>query len=122
LIAFDATPTTGPPYLSFSIAGGVPTDGGPTIAVNNGSKIEVTVKLLQDPSSSLVSVADGWLTSYAFVGDRVSAAHFWPIGLITPAEALDAGIDAAGLVSRPLQRPDGPRVHRRLGSLRQAAR
>jgi hypothetical protein len=121
LFAFDATPTTGPPYLSFSITGGVATDAGPTIAVNNGSKIEVTVKLLQDPSISLESVADGWLGSYAFAGNRVSAAHFWPIGLITPTEALDAGIDATGLDSQPLKRPGG-RVHRRLGSLRQAAR
>jgi hypothetical protein len=88
------------PYLSFSIVGGQDTDAGPIIRVNNGSKIQVTMTLLDDPGSLMQQEADGWLASYGSTAGSEVAAHFWPFSVITRAAAAAAGIDAGGLARR----------------------
>ena len=101
LAAQDFSHSTPPSYLSFSIAGGRLTDGGALIRVNNGSKVQVTVTLLKDPSGLDTYVADGAITSVHY--GRTVAAQVWPIAVMSSAFASDAGIDA-GAGARSLAR------------------
>ncbi len=95
----DWSPYTTNPYLTFSIAGGVESDGGVTVQVNNGQTVQVTVTLTQDPGDLItndgLSGADGALVSS--VGDPANptAATYWPFVVLSPTDAMDAGIDAA---------------------------
>jgi hypothetical protein len=95
-------------YLSFSIQGGTDTDAGPTVMVNNGSKPKITMTLLADPGPSAYGEADGVLVSVTGDPNKPTADNIWPFIIVTPADAMDAGIDAA--VS---MRPHGPRPFNR---------
>jgi hypothetical protein len=122
LDTFDASPDfeTNPqgatlgPYLSFSIAGGFETDAGPQITINNGSKVQVTMTLLRDPGTLLYPMATGWLVSWSFAGPNVNGGHFWPVAVVTPGAAADAGIDAAAFGSSRLSPPRPVSTRQRL--------
>jgi hypothetical protein len=88
-------------YLTFSIAGGVDTDAGPEVLVNDGSRVQVTVTLTQDPGSLPSGEADGVMVSVSGNPNEPAAAHWWPFVVMSPADARDAGIDAAAGVRRP---------------------
>jgi len=83
------------PYLTFSIGGATQSDAGPVIQVNNGSKVMVTVTLTQDPGSSSNGEADGVIVSLQGDPNQPTAAHWWPFVVMSPADAADAGLDAA---------------------------
>jgi hypothetical protein len=94
LVAQDWTdPTT--QYLSFSIQGGTNTDAGPVVMVNNGSTPKITMTLLADPGPSANAEADGVLLSVRGDPNNPTADNIWPFIVITPADAMDAGLDAA---------------------------
>jgi len=103
LSAQDWSPSSAP-YLAFSIAGGAQTRNGPQISVNDGSTVQVTVTLLQDPGSLAMGEADGAIVSIAGDPSSPTAAHYWPFIVLSPADAVDAGV--SGTESRR-QRP-GP--------------
>jgi hypothetical protein len=86
-------------YLSFAIGDGVGTDAGPQIQVHDGSQVQVTVTLLQDPGSLDTGEADGSLISFSGNAEGPLAGHFWPIAVMSPADAADAGI-APGTTAR----------------------
>jgi hypothetical protein len=83
------------PYLSFSIQGGTSTDAGPVVMVNNGSKPKITMKLLKDPGAAPNAEADGVLLSVTGDPSHPTADNVWPFIVVTPADAIDAGIDSA---------------------------
>jgi hypothetical protein len=122
LNTFDASPDfeTNPqgatlaPYLSFAIAGGFETDAGPQVTVNNGSKVQVTMTLLRDPGTLLYQMATGWLVSWSFAGPNVNGGHVWPVAVVTPGAAADAGIDAATFGSSRLSPPRPVSTRQRL--------
>jgi hypothetical protein len=67
------------PLLTFTF------NGQKTATVNNGDKVEVTVTLDADPSQ--FGGAEGLLLSLAGSPTAPSAAHYWPILVLTPDEA-----------------------------------
>lgn len=95
LLAQDWSASTAS-YLSFSIAGGTQSSQGPQISVNNGSTVQVTVTLLQDPGSLDTGEADGAIVSMSGDLSNPTAAHYWPFIVLSPADAGDAGITASG--------------------------
>jgi hypothetical protein len=106
-------------YLSFSIQGGTNSDAGPVVTVNNGSKPKITMTLLKDPGGTANLEADGVLVSFAGSPTSPTADNIWPFIVLTPADAMDAGIDAAvskrPRAPRPFNRstrPHGPRAAR----------
>jgi hypothetical protein len=109
----DWSASTGPEaYLSFSMAGGRQTKDGPTIAVGNGSKVQVTATLLRDPGPLMYQEADGSLVSASFdsAGQPV-AAHYFPFAVMSSTTAAARGVDAAGVdrQDRALARPRASR-------------
>jgi hypothetical protein len=86
-------------YLTFAIAGGTPTkDFGDVIAVNNGSKVLVTMTLTRDPADLYTYEADGAVVS--FTGNLTGApASYWPFTVVTPAIAKSDQVDASLTVS-----------------------
>jgi hypothetical protein len=82
-------------YVKFAIAGGTQGSAGPQIQVNNGTKVQVTVTLVADPGASANGEADAVMVST--VGDPSSPtrANWWPLVVMTPAEAADAGVSGA---------------------------
>lgn len=115
LTAQDWSASTNTSYLTFSIAGGEASDAGPQVQVHDGSAVEVTVTLMRDPGELDTGEADGSIISYSGSPDSPAAAHYWPIAVMSPGDAADAGIGLAPstgrnvrLVSRPgpaLRRP-----------------
>ena len=67
------------PLLSFTF------NGEKSATVNNGDKIQVTVTLDADPG--LFGGAAGFLLSAAGPSGAPTAAHIWPILVVTPSEA-----------------------------------
>jgi hypothetical protein len=110
LIAQDWSPT--PTYLSFSIAGGQETAGGPQIQAHNGSRVEVTVTLNADPGSLPNGEADGSIISFSGDAAYPTAAHYWPFVVMSPADAADAGIPPTARTSTPARVRSSPRIHR----------
>jgi hypothetical protein len=91
------------PYLSFTIQGGTTNDAGtPSIQVQSGDRIQVTVKLLADPSTAPNQEADGAIVS---VNSGQTAAHFWPFFSLTPAEATGAGLSRVPRHHVPIHHP-----------------
>jgi hypothetical protein len=90
------------PVLSFAIGGGVGSDGGPLIQVHDGSAVQVTVTLLQDPGSLDTGEADGSLISFSGNAEGPLAGHFWPIAVMSPADAVDAHIPLGTGARRPM--------------------
>jgi hypothetical protein len=97
-------------YLTFSIAGSTQTRNGPQIAVKSGSTVEVTVTLALDPSPLATSEADGVIVSLSGDPSNPTAAHYWPFVVMTPADAMDAGVPLTGKSGRV---PGRLRVHER---------
>ena len=126
LSAQDWSPYTNNPYLTFSIAGGQVTDAGPTVQVNNGSTVKVTVTLTQDPGDLItndgLSGADGAMVSTVGDPNNPTAATFWPFVVLTPADAADSGIDAAVSTMRRVGGGRTIRVHRPPGARRRGLR
>jgi hypothetical protein len=114
LSAQDWSPYMTSPYLTFSIAGAMATDAGPTLQVNNGTSLKVTVTLTQDPGDLItndgLSGADGALVSSVGDPNNPTAATYWPFIVLSPADAADSGIDAA--VSTMHRPPGAGRTHR----------
>jgi hypothetical protein len=94
LTAQDWSPSTAT-FLTFSIAGGTATDAGPVVSVNNGTRVTVTATLTQDPGGLFTGEADGAIVSFAGGPAQPTAAHYWPFVVMSPADAQDAGLDAA---------------------------
>lgn len=106
LVPQDWTDPTGvTQYLSFSIQGGTSTDAGPVVMVNNGSKPKITVTLLKDPGPSANAEADGVLLSVRGDPRAPTADNIWPFIVISPADAQDAGLDAAVSMKPRAPRP-----------------
>jgi hypothetical protein len=84
-----------PGYLDFAIAGSTASGGYPSIQVNNGSAVTVTMTLKKDPGGLSNGRADGSIVTYAGPGQNPTAAHFWPFVVLTPDGAVDAGYDSA---------------------------
>jgi hypothetical protein len=103
LLDFSGSSPDGGSYLQLSMDGpGV--DGGTTATgVNNGDVLKVHVTLLDDPGSSPNGSATGVLLSYAGPASNPTAAYLWPFTVMTPADALDGGLDAA-VTPRPAPR------------------
>jgi hypothetical protein len=103
-------------YLSFSIAGATDTDAGPAVSVNDGSRVKVTLTLTQDPGNLPTGEADGAIVSLAGDPAQPTAAHYWPFVVMSPADARDAGLDAALSSGRrrdaTRRRPPIRRLHR----------
>lgn len=91
LTAFDGSDSM-QTYLSFSIEGSEATSAGPLLQVHSGSTVQATVTLTMDPGSLDTGEADGLIVS--FTGDPAAptAAHYWPIAVMSPADAQDAGV------------------------------
>jgi hypothetical protein len=86
----DSTTTT---YLTFSIQGGTQTSMGPSIQVNDGSTVHVTVTLTQEPGGLDTGEADGAIVSFSGSPDGPTAGHIWPFAVMSTADAADAGIN-----------------------------
>jgi hypothetical protein len=71
------------PLLTFTF------NGEQTVTVNNGDKVQVTVTLDADPSQ--FGGAEGILLSAAGPTSAPTAAHVWPILVLTPDEATFTG-------------------------------
>jgi hypothetical protein len=84
------------PYLSFSIAGATSTSAGPQVSVSDGSRVAVTMTLLADPGSLIPGEADGAIVSLAGNPMTPTAAHFWPIAVMSPQDAAASGISTSG--------------------------
>jgi hypothetical protein len=67
------------PLLTFTF------NGAPSVTVNNGDKVEVTVTLDADPAQ--LGGAEGILLSTVGPVAAPTAAHLWPILVVTPDEA-----------------------------------
>ena len=67
------------PLLTFTF------NGEKSVVVNNGDKVQITVTLDADPGE--LGGADGWLLSTAGPAAAPTAAHLWPILVVTPDEA-----------------------------------
>jgi hypothetical protein len=95
----DWTVTTSTqPYLSFSIVGARQDRDGPSIAVRNGSTVQVTATLLRDPGSLAFQEADGALVSAAYdATTQPIAAHYFPFAVMSSTTAVERGVDAAGV-------------------------
>jgi hypothetical protein len=91
----DLGSTTAPTYLGFSIEGGMASGDGETIAVNNGTTVNVTMTLETDPSNLSTLEAVGSVITFAGTPTKPTAAHFWPLVVLTPSAAGDAGLDAS---------------------------
>jgi hypothetical protein len=85
----DSTTTT---YLTFSIDGATATNAGPSIQVNNGSTVHVTVTLTREPGTLDTGEADGAIVSFSGNPARPTAAHMWPFAVMSTADAMDAGV------------------------------
>jgi hypothetical protein len=97
----DSTTST---YLTFSIQGGTQTSTGPSIQVNDGTKVRVTVTLAQDPGGLDTGEADGAIVSFSGSPDSPTAGHIWPFAVMSTADAMDAGISAGTKVMRHVGR------------------
>jgi hypothetical protein len=86
-----------PGYLDFTIAGASDAGGSPSVQVNNGSSVNVTMTLLKDPGNLSTGEADGSIVSVSFSAttQQPTAAHFWPFVVLTPSDASNEGLDAA---------------------------
>ncbi len=109
LSAQDWSDSTTTAYLDLSIAGGMQTDAGPAIQVNNGSTVRVTVSLLRDPGDLSTHEADGAIVSVSN-GPGVPSAHWWPFIVMSPGDAADAGIGPPYQMRRLAK---APKIHRR---------
>jgi hypothetical protein len=113
LLALDWSASTTSTYLDFSIAGGQESQAGPQIQVHDGSRVEVTVTLLADPGSLPTGEADGSIVSLAGDPANPTAAHYWPFVVMSPADAVDAGISqTAARINASARVRSGPRIHR----------
>jgi hypothetical protein len=92
LLAQDWSDSATATYLSFSIEGGTETQAGPSMQVNNGSTVQVTVTLTQDPGALDPGEADGAIVSFAGDLNSPTAGHLWPFAVMSTATAMDAGI------------------------------
>jgi hypothetical protein len=102
--AQDWSDYTTNPYLSFTIAGGkVDQNIGPVVdGINNGSKIQVSMTLEQDPSC--INEADGVILS--FLGEMTAApASYFAFSVMTPGGANAFGLDASLSTSSHRPRP-----------------
>ncbi len=109
LTAQDWTIST-TPYLSFAFSGAASTaTSPPQLTVQNGSKVQVTATLLRDPAPLETGEADGAILSFAGDPNRPTAAHFWPIAVMSPGAAQAAGV-STGLARRM---PSARDVHHR---------
>jgi len=97
----DSTTTT---YLTFSIQGGTQTSTGPSIQVNDGSTVQVTVTLTQEPGGLDTGEADGAIVSFSGSPDGPTAGHIWPFAVMSTADAADAGISPGTKVPRHIGR------------------
>ena len=97
----DSTTTT---YLTFSIEGGTQTSTGPSIQVNDGSTVHVTVTLTQEPGGLDTGEADGAIVSFSGSPDGPTAGHIWPFAVMSTADAKDAGISPGTKVVHHLGR------------------
>jgi hypothetical protein len=101
-------------YLGFNI-GGAASSTNPQVSVQNGSKVQITVTLLRDPSSLPTQEADGSIISFAGDPSRPSAAHFWPIAVMSTAGAAAAGLGptpSGARVAIPRRSVRHPGIHR----------
>jgi hypothetical protein len=92
LQALDWSDSTTTSYLTFSIEGGMQTSTGPSIQVNDGSTVHVTVTLTQEPGGLDTREADGAIVSFSGSPDSPTAGHIWPFAVMSTADAMDAGI------------------------------
>jgi hypothetical protein len=136
--AQDATdPTGATSYVALAFAGTTFDAGGqPVAAANNGTKLQLTITLTQDPSQAGTGLfgqgygeADIMLWSFAGGGgtdiNHATADHYWPLAVMTRAAAQDAGVvtldgavplKRAGRRTRASQPSDD--LHRRANQLR----
>jgi hypothetical protein len=84
-------------YLTFKVAGGYETSNGPQILVRDGDAVHVTVTLVKDPGGLDTGEADGVLVSFSGDPSAPAAAHYWPIAVMSTADAQDAGIPAGAM-------------------------
>jgi hypothetical protein len=124
ILAQDTTdPTGATSYTSLAFEGST-LDGGagqPVVLVNNGSKPQLSITLTQDPTNVYNGAAanyDGeadvtlWSFSTPDGGTDITQAtsgHYWPLAVMTRADALDAGVTlvdgAVPLEQHPQARP-----------------
>jgi hypothetical protein len=111
----DLASTSSPTYLDFTVAGAVDHGMGPEIQVNNGTTVSVTMTLKMDPGSLPTNEADGSIITFSGSSSSPTAAHFWPFVVLSPADALDAGLDAT-LTTGSAEEPRRPlrRIKRHL--------
>ncbi len=98
--------TTSTQYLELSIAGGTVVNSVPQIQAHDGATIEVTAKLLADPGALATEEADGAIVSVTGDPSNPTAGHYWPFAVMSPADAIEAGVD-------PSSRHDEARTRRR---------
>jgi hypothetical protein len=92
LLAQDWSDSTTTTYLTFSIEGGTQTQAGPSIQVNDGSTVHVTVTLTQDPGALDTGEADGAIVSVSGDPNSPTSGHIWPFAVMSTSDAMDAGI------------------------------
>jgi hypothetical protein len=105
LMAQDWSDSATITYLTFSIDGATTTKAGPSIQVNNGSTVHVTVTLTREPGALDTGEADGAIVSFSGDPARPAAAHMWPIAVMSTADAMDAGVGPGTTVVRRVRRP-----------------
>lgn len=88
-------PTGQTTYTNLAFAGPAVDAGGlPATTANNGSKLQLSITLTQDPTNTANGAAQIILWSYAGSTDisKATAGHYWPIDVVTRAAAEDAGL------------------------------
>ncbi len=94
--ATDATDSSGQTtYLSFSVAGGTNANNLGYKQMTSGESVQVTVKMLIDPST--MSGSEGWgdgiiVSTNGSNPQTATSGHFWPFIVLTSAEATKYGI------------------------------
>jgi hypothetical protein len=92
--------------------------GVPEVTVNNGSKPQLSITLTQDPTNVYNGAAANYdgeadIILWSFSGStdiaKATAGHYWPLAVMTRADALDAGVTlvdgAVPLEQHPQARP-----------------
>jgi hypothetical protein len=121
LLGYDLNATSATnlnPYLSFTFNG-----SAASASMNNGTNVQVTVKLNQDPANlqnySQALGATGFLLSLNnATPSKATSGHFWPILVTTPTDADDAGFGGADAAEDMPRRPNLHITHEQWANFR----
>ena len=115
----NATQTVANPYLTITIG------GAKTANVNNGDKVTVSVTLNQDPGTSAGYSQQGGAPGLVLSLNNATnptAGHYWPFLVVSPADAIDSGLNTVDASEDMPLRPMVKITHQQLEHLREVMR